>query len=268
MAADGVWARWRSGLRGCVGVASTAVLIVAFLTSGSVGAQAQQSIGSAETTRNDVKRELNAATAPLNPGETVFRDEVVRTGADSTSKLVFLDSTNLAVGPISRVVLDKFVYDPASTSQTMAINMAKGVFRFTTGVMNKGAYTINTPTAAIGVRGTVLDIAVDGPHSRVTLREGEAIVCPRRKDISFAQQVRNCSPQDPKLKISRPTAKCDCVDLKQTGQTANVDRVGGAIRVGLTSSDVQFAALCAGEAGLCSGDTYASAGGGPALCGK
>ena len=268
MSANGAWGRWRRALRGWIEVASPAALSVAFLALGLLGANAQQSIGSAQSTHNDVKRELGAAMGPLNPGETVFRDEVVRTGVDSTSKLVFLDSTNLAVGPISRVVLDRFVYDPSATSQTMAINMAKGVFRFTTGVMNKSAYTINTPTAAIGVRGTVLDIAVDGPHSRVTLREGEAIVCPRRKDISFAQQVRNCAPRDPKLKISQPTGKCDCVELKETGQTASVDRVGGATRVGLTSADVQFVSLCAGDAGLCSDESYAVAGGSPALCGR
>ena len=48
--------------------------------------------------------------AALAPGDSVYRNEVVRTGADSTAKLVFLDSTNLGVGPISRVTLDKFVY--------------------------------------------------------------------------------------------------------------------------------------------------------------
>ena len=42
----------------------------------------------------------------------------------------------------------------------MAVNLAKGVFRFTTGALDKRAYMISTPSAAIGVRGTVLDIGV------------------------------------------------------------------------------------------------------------
>ena len=53
---------------------------------------------------------------------------------------------------------------------------------------------ISTPTAAIGVRGTVLDIGVQGPQQmRVTLVEGQALVCPKRPGITFEQQVRNCT---------------------------------------------------------------------------
>ena len=62
----------------------------------------------------------------------------------------------------------------------MTVNLVKGVFRFTTGALDKKAYTISTPTAAIGVRGTVLDIGVQSALTRVTLREGRALLCPRR----------------------------------------------------------------------------------------
>ena len=71
---------------------------------------AQQNIGATAEAHNQVSRELSGAAAPLNPGDPVFRNELVRTGADSTAKLVFLDSTNLAIGPTSRVTLDQFVY--------------------------------------------------------------------------------------------------------------------------------------------------------------
>ena len=85
-------------------------------------------------------------------GDSVYRNEVVRTGADSTAKLVFLDSTNLGVGPISRVTLDKFVYVGESNGQKMTVNLAKGVFRFTTGALDKKAYTSppRTPRLACG----------------------------------------------------------------------------------------------------------------------
>ena len=144
-------------------------------------------IGSAAVAHNDVTRDLGGAMAPLAVGDSVFRNELVRTGVDSTAKLVFLDSTNLGVGPTSSVKLDKFVYVGESNGQKMTVNLAKGVFRFTTGVLDKKAYEITTPTAAIGVRGTVLDIAVQGPDTRVTLVEGQALVCPRRSGVSFAQ---------------------------------------------------------------------------------
>ena len=204
------------------------------LAAGVVGAEAQEHIGSTALARNDVTRESAGASAPLVTGDSVFRNETVRTGADSNARLVFLDSTNLGVGPTSSVKLDQFVYVGQSNGQKMTVNLAKGVFRFTTGVLDKKAYEITTPTAAIGVRGTVLDIAVQGPDTRVTLVEGQALVCPRRPGVSFAQQERNCA----KAAGGVGGAHCDCVDLKNVGQTAQVKKTGSA---SLTSNAVNYA---------------------------
>ena len=204
------------------------------LAAGVVGAVAQEHIGSTALARNDVTRESAGASAPLVTGDSVFRNETVRTGADSNARLVFLDSTNLGVGPTSSVKLDQFVYVGESNGQKMTVNLAKGVFRFTTGVLDKKAYEITTPTAAIGVRGTVLDIAVQGPDTRVTLVEGQALVCPRRPGVSFAQQERSCT----KAAGGIAGAHCDCVELKNVGQTAQVKKTGSA---SLTSNAVNYA---------------------------
>ena len=204
------------------------------LVAGVVGAVAQEHIGSTALARNDVTRESAGASAPLVTGDSVFRNETVRTGANSNARLVFLDSTNLGVGPTSSVKLDQFVYVGESNGQKMTVNLAKGVFRFTTGVLDKKAYEITTPTAAIGVRGTVLDIAVQGPDTRVTLVEGQALVCPRRPGVSFAQQERSCA----KAAGGVAGAHCDCVELKNVGQTAQVKKTGSA---SLTSNAVNYA---------------------------
>jgi len=204
------------------------------LAAGVVGAVAQEHIGSTALAHNDVTRDLAGASAPLVAGDSVFRNEVVRTGADSTAKLIFLDSTNLGVGPVSSVKLDQFVYVGESNGQKMTVNLAKGVFRFTTGALDKKAYEIQTPTAVIGVRGTVLDIGVQGVQSKVTLVEGQALICPRRSYITFAQQERNCT----KAAGGIGGAHCDCVELKNVGQTAQVKKTGSA---SLTSNAVNYA---------------------------
>ena len=219
------------------------------------GACAQQHIGSTAVAHNDVTRDLGGAIGPLTVGDSVYRNEVVRTGAASTAKLIFLDSTNLGVGPVSRVALDQFVYVGESNGQKMAVNLAKGVFRFTTGKLDKSAYIISTPSAAIGVRGTVLDISVRSAQSRVTLVEGQALVCPRRPGITFGQQIRNCT----RAAGGAGGPRCECVDLTNVGQTAQVKRAGGANQASLSSTPVNFAALCAGNSSLCSGSSYASA---------
>ncbi len=227
------------------------------------GARAQQAIGSTTTAQNLVTRELAGAAGPLTVGDSVYRNEVVRTGADSLAKLVFLDSTNLAVGPTSRIVLDRFVYEGDPSAEKVAVGLAKGVFRFTTGSLDKRAYTITTPTAAIGVRGTVLDIAVRSADTRVTLVEGQALVCPRKSGISFAQQARNCAKA-----FGGAGGRCDCAGLDHPGQTASARKVGGTTQASLTSTPVNFASLCS-DPSLCSGTSYADAGAsGGVLCGR
>ena len=204
------------------------------LVAGVAGAEAQEHIGSTALARNDVTRESAGASAPLVTGDLVFRNETRADRRRFDARLVFLDSTNLGVGPTSSVKLDQFVYVGESNGQKMTVNLAKGVFRFTTGVLDKKAYEITTPTAAIGVRGTVLDIAVQGPDTRVTLVEGQALVCPRRPGVSFAQQERNCT----KAAGGVGGPRCDCVDLKNVGQTAQVKKTGSA---SLTSNAVNYA---------------------------
>jgi hypothetical protein len=237
---------------------------------------AAPNIGATETVKNDVSHELAGASGKLNQGDPVYRSEIVKTGQQSTAKLVFLDSTNLAVGPISRVVLDRFVYEGAESGQTVAVKLSKGLFRFTTGALDKNAYSVTTPTAAIGVRGTVLDIAVTGARTRVTLREGRAIVCPVAKGAAFEQLARDCTHGKGR--------HCDCTDLAQVGETVEVSRNGaGRTFQALTPAAVDFASLCSGD--LCGATDYATltngntqladaidgpngGGGGPALCGR
>jgi hypothetical protein len=119
------------------------------------------------------------------------------------------------------------------------------------------------------VRGTVLDIGVQGTDTRVTLVEGQALVCPRRSGVTFEQQARNCT----KAAGGPHGPRCECVELLNAGQTAHVKKSGGSNQASLTSTPVNFASLCAGDASLCSGSTYASASGpggfgGGALCGR
>ena len=252
--------------------------LFALVTAGVIGAAsayaAPSNIGATESAKNDVSRELSGAAGKLNAGDPVFRDEVVKTGQESAAKLVFLDSTNLAVGPISRVVLDKFVYDEGASGQTVAVKLSKGLFRFTTGALDKNAYSVTTPTAAIGVRGTILDISVVGNRTKVTLREGKAVVCPVEKGSAFLQLARDCT--------HGKGANCRCTELDQVGETVEVSRKGsGGVTQTLTAAAVNFAALCSG--GFCEATDYATlsngtndladavdgaGGGGGALCGR
>lgn len=116
--------------------------------------------------------------------EAVYSNEAVETNATAATNLVFLDNTNLYVGANSRVVLDKFVYDPEQRLGDVAISFGKGAFRFITGdIENKDNVSLKTPTATMTIRGTELLIFVlsDGT-SEVNVLEGAVDLVPCESD--------------------------------------------------------------------------------------
>jgi hypothetical protein len=121
------------------------------------------SIGNATSARNHVDGVLGGQTRTLASGSAVYSNELVRTGRDSAADLRFRDNTNLNVGPTSEVRLDKFVYDPNKSRGNVTLHATKGAMRFVTGAQDSRSYTIKTPYATLGVRGTVLEIVIVRP---------------------------------------------------------------------------------------------------------
>ena len=117
-------------------------------------------IGSAKAAKNKVEGIVGGQTQDLRTGSQVYSNETVRTGNSAVADLVFLDNTNLSVGPISEVHLDKFVYDPTGSSGRVVLQATKGAFRFVTGSQDKRAYEVRTPFGSLGVRGTVVELVI------------------------------------------------------------------------------------------------------------
>ena len=153
---------------------------------------ADDNIGGAELVVNRVRGNLaSGSVIPVAQGDGVFRDEAVRTDVDSTAKIVLLDSTSLSLGPSSSIKIDRFVYGGAGQHGAIAFNLAKGAFRFVTGDADKAAYTITTPTATLGVRGTILRIVSTTAETTVIVEEGSAIACTRKAAIKRCAEL-NC----------------------------------------------------------------------------
>jgi hypothetical protein len=127
-----------------------AVALALLFALQSTASNAQQRIGTANT----VKPEASGSIAgTLSAGSGVHASETVRTGNAGQAGLRFLDNSDLTVGPGSSVRLDKFVYDPNKGGGAVAIEAAKGAFRFSTGGQNRGEVKIKTPSGTLGIRG-------------------------------------------------------------------------------------------------------------------
>ncbi|NWH09192.1 MAG: FecR domain-containing protein [Alphaproteobacteria bacterium] len=94
-----------------------------------------------------------AAAYALDP---VIRNASVSAVRDGGAELRFLDGSTLTVGPESEVVIDEFVYDPAANAGSATMRLTKGVFRYVSGRMPDDKVQIETETATIGIRGTVV----------------------------------------------------------------------------------------------------------------
>jgi hypothetical protein len=187
------------------------VVAVGLLIGGSGRSWSQENIGDAKIVINAVEGNLpTGSQVPVAQGDNVFLNEAVHSGPDSKANLLLKDSTNVTVGPETIVKLDSFVYTGPKQPATIALNVAKGTMRFVTGDASKRAYTILTPTAAIGVRGTILRIEVTDGETKVINEEGVAIICHRPKDenVSVAElRKRHCS------KEQRAKGLCGCQEL-------------------------------------------------------
>jgi hypothetical protein len=160
--------------------ALTAVLA---LHAASASAGPGDEIGDARTIISIVKADFDKQERELTIGDIVRQDEVIEVSEDGKGEFRLNDDTKLALGPGSRMVLDKFVYDSDKKAGSIVLDLTKGAFRFITGVAAKPTYEIRTPNASITVRGTIFDAFVLPDESAWLLLHEGAIEVTSAKNV-------------------------------------------------------------------------------------
>jgi hypothetical protein len=202
------------------------IFVASILLFGSTGLSwSQEKIGDAQTVINNVEGSLPTENrVPVTQGDAVFLHEAVSSGVDSKASLVLHDNSNVTVGPGSTIKLDDFVYSGPTQHGAIALSMTKGTLRFTAGDANKRAYTIWTPTAVIGVRGTSLRMKATPTETQVITEEGTAIVCTRQGDVSVERLRRSCKGGEEDLAVGTvgKNRSCPCTELLLPSEQATV----------------------------------------------
>jgi len=178
-------------------------LLPAGLLPGAAGAAEQAGVSAA--VRGDVAlaRE-RAVDRQVDSGEEILMEDWIRSGPRSGMQILLMDETTFTVGPESEVVVDEFVYDPATGSGKLSARVAKGVLRFVSGRMKKSGpedVRIQLPAGTIGIRGTILAIsanAVTKASLSVLLGEG------KDADVGDPDGMRVCNVGE-------------CVDVTRAG---------------------------------------------------
>jgi hypothetical protein len=161
----------------------TITCCIAILGDGKARAASGERIGDALVITNVVMADFAEKQRKLAKGDDVRQDETIEVNTDAQGEFKLDDDTKLALGPGSRLVLDKFVYDSDKKAGSIVINLAKGAFRFITGVAAKSTYVINTPNASITVRGTIFDVYILPDRSVWLLLHEGALEATGKKNV-------------------------------------------------------------------------------------
>ena len=146
--------------------------------SSAVGADR---VGVAAMVRDQVTGSIGGQTVALATGDSVFHRQVIQANSNGRAQLVFVDQTVFSVGAGATVTLDEFVYDPNRKAGSIVLNVSKGAFRFISGASEPSTYSIKTPVALIGVRGTIFSgNVVTQNHMTLNLQRGKLLICPNR----------------------------------------------------------------------------------------
>ena len=136
------------------------VLVVALATP----AAAQTRVGVNATVENTVRTRSvgDRGWRPSVVNGAVHQADAIVTGDASRLSIALLDQSVLTVGSNASLTVDRFVIDTEADAAGVLVSLVQGAFRFVSG--SRGAeperVAFRTPTATIGIRGTIIEAAV------------------------------------------------------------------------------------------------------------
>ncbi len=133
---------------------------VSYFALSAPRARAADAAGIITTAIGSVRAVLDDDSRALEPGDDVAMGDLLTTGAESALRVQFVDESDLVLGANSETLIDSFVY-AGPTADNCTITLAKGAFRWASGLIDEKNVVIETPTVTIGVRGTTVKVDID-----------------------------------------------------------------------------------------------------------
>ena len=151
-------------------------VIVAGIT-GATSAEATVRVGYAMLIERNVSGSISGQLHKVAKGDDVFENELIRTEMASHARLLFIDKTQLVLGPTAIAKLDRLVFNPDQSVNTLTVSARAGAIRWISGDSVSSAYQIETPIVTIRPHGTTFDLLVEPQRTTVILQEGIIEVC-------------------------------------------------------------------------------------------
>jgi hypothetical protein len=132
----------------------------------------------------------NGARELVTVGTSVNVNDRIETGTNGHVHIRFVDQALVSLRPSSQLEILRYDYRPeAPENSVVKLNLVEGVTRAISGKAAKAArenFRMDTPIAAIGVRGTDFVVSADRDGVRALVNEGAIIIAPYSSECSAA----------------------------------------------------------------------------------
>ena len=129
-------------------------------------------------------------TRELKTGDKIYLNETILAGTDSGTQILLLDQSTFTIGSDSEVVMDTFIYDPATNDGKIVASVKQGSLKVISGLISKknpDSLTVEVPEGTLGSRGTEFQTIVSkkqtstlligpGKNNTLGLRPGAVLV--------------------------------------------------------------------------------------------
>jgi hypothetical protein len=169
-----------------------------------------------------VVRTASGATKSLAIGSKIESGDTVETAKRTYARLKFTDGSEVTLKPGTQFKVEKYAYDKSSPkADAGSFNLIKGGLRTITGQIGKrgdqNSYRMKTPTATIGIRGTIYDATyctgdtcgAIPPGLYLAVNDGQVVITNSEGvqttlQVMAGQYVYVASPTTPPVVLPKP----------------------------------------------------------------
>ncbi len=144
------------------GLASGLLAVCLWGLGAAASAQAQEvAIAQVKTMTGTVMLVRGSSELNARIGSDIYIKDVVRTSADGSLGISFLDNSSISLGGNSELKMEDFKYEPARDELSFWARLFRGTMVYVSGLIAKLSpedVKISTPVATVTVRGTKMAV--------------------------------------------------------------------------------------------------------------
>ena len=133
---------------------------------------------------------VKTETRQLKAGDKIYLNETIVAGSGSGTQILLLDQSTFTIGEDSEVVMDTFIFDPATNDGKIVASVKQGSLKVISGLISKknpDSLTVEVPEGTLGSRGTEFQTIVSkgktdtlligpGKNNTLGMRPGAVLV--------------------------------------------------------------------------------------------